>query len=1012
VLRLTNSAPYTINTKTSGGDAYATLNITSADLRAWNSSVATTTVGTGASFYSQDNAAVDGQLFIYGDFTVATTTEHWSSATDFDGTALTGPAQRAVQVSFAAGATTTVTTGTLNLLGSSSASTTIGIIGTGTHAMRVEGGTFNAQFYRFNALNSAGLVFANAPTITTLSNGYYDLAVNGGTLITLNDTALNANASKIFTTVGFNATTGFSGVNVALVGSTSNAWRFSGSYGTIGGEAFDSDGIDACGSIRFDNSACLLTSQTAFRWRNDDGLEGAPDSEWFDASFDYRQRVRVQNTTGTSFGTTTLKIVVPYDSSMQSDFDDIRFTLSNGVTATDYWRERFTASTEATFWVEVPSFAASSFTTVFMYYGSSTASSTSNASASFVFVDDFEDNNITEYSGDTALFQTDTTPVFAGTYALEAANKTGRTTDGIYRTGSLVAQGQVLRYMQYVDTTAGSADEGCVLFGVQGNQNQNYGVCLELFGTDRIALSRDVDDNDVSGTVLASTTVTYATGWYEVQVDWQTNNRIDVYLYNPSGTLVATTSATDSNYTSGGVGYTFWIQNGAWDSYTARGRAPVTPSVFFGAEQADGGATWLAAQNAPGSGLPGTTRRLRIGIENSGLTVSGQTYRLQYAAKGVAPTCEAVSSGSYAAVPNQASCGSSPVCMQTSSNVTDGGATTDLLSTMAGTFSAGQTVESPSNVTGGITINQNFYTELEYVITPTVNASDAYCFRVVNNTTPLDFYAEVAELGLQFDPSFGPVTLNNGQPIILIPNATTSVFATGTVTDFNGFADLVAGTSTIYRSGAGAACTANNNNCYISTTGNGCSFTNCSGNTCTLSCRADIYFHADPTDAGTYSGEEWLAYLEVNDTGGAYDFASALGVELFTLRALGVDTGINYGSLAPSDNTGDYNATTTIANIGNVPFDIEVVGTNLTDGGSSVIPADRQKFATSTFSYTACATCSLLSTSTPIELAVNLPKPTVPTPPVTTPIYWGIEVPFGVNSAPHSGINVFTPVSP
>jgi hypothetical protein len=1012
ILRLTNAASYTVNTKTSGGDDYATLDITQSDIRMWNSSAATTTLGATASVYSQDNAGVDGNLFVYGDFGIATTTEYWSYATDFDGTALTGPSQRAVTVRMATNATTTLSSGVLNIIGGSGATTTIGIIGTGTHAFIVGGGTFNAQYYRFDALNASGVVLSGTPSITTLSNGYYQLAVNSGTLLTVNDTALNANASKIFTTIGFNASSGFSGVNVALVGSTSNAWRFNGTYGTLSGESFDNDGIDACGSIRFDNSACLLTSQTSFRWRSDDGGEGAPTSEWYDTAWDYRQRVRIENTTATAFATTTVKVVVAYDSAMQSDFDDIRFTTNNGVTPVDYWIERYTASTEAVVWVEVPSMAANTYTTVFMYYGNSSSTSSSSPSSSFSFVDDFEDNNITEYSGDTSLFQTDTNPVYGGTYALEAQNKSGRTTDGIYRTGTQTAQGSIIRWRQYVDTSAGSSDEGCTLFGLQSNQNLNYGVCLELYGTDRIALSRDIDDNDVSGTVMASTTVTYTTGWYEVEVDWQTSNRMDVYLYNPSGTLVATTSATNSTYTSGGLGFTFWVQNGAWDSYTVRGRGPINPPVTFGAKQTDGGATWLAAENAAGSGLPGDVRRLRIGIENSGLTVTGQTYRLQYAAKGTSPSCEAVSSGSFAAVPNQASCGSSPVCMQTSTQVTDSDPTTDLLTTLAGIFSAGKVVESPSNVTSGLTVNQDYYTELEYVITPTLNAADAYCFRVVNDTTPLDYYGEVAELGLQFDPTLGPVTLNNGLDISLTPNATTTVYATGTVTDFNGYTDIVSATATVYRSGVGPSCSADNNNCYISTTGNNCSFTNCSGNVCTVECRVDIYFHADPTDAATYEGEEWLAYLEVSDAGAGYDFGSASGVELLTLRALSVDSGINYGSLAPNDNTGTYNPTTTIANIGNVPFDIEVEGTDLSDGGSSVIPADRQKFATSTFSYAACATCSLLSSSTPVELPLNLAKPTAPTPPVTTPIYWGIEVPYGVASAAHQGINVFTPISP
>jgi hypothetical protein len=348
--------------------------------------------------------------------------------------------------------------------------------------------------------------------------------------------------------------------------------------------------------------------------------------------------------------------------------------------------------------------------------------------------------------------------------------------------------------------------------------------------------------------------------------------------------------------------------------------------------------------------------------------------------------------------------------MQTSSQVSDGDSTTDLLTTINGQFGAGSVVESPSNMTGGLTVTADYYTELEYVITPTNNASDSYCFRVVNDATPIDYYAEVAELGLQFDPTFGSVALNNGYDISLLPGTTTRVYATGTVTDFNGVADLINGTSTIYRSSAGPTCTPNNNNCYVSTIGNNCSFTNCSGNSCTFECYADIYFHAEATDD---NGDTWLAYLEVSDSSGGYDIATPpAGVELYTVRALSVDSGINYGSLAPTDNTGSYNPTTTISNTGNVAFDIEVEGTDLSDGSSSVIPADQQKFATSTFTYSGCAVCSLLSSSTPVSLDVNLSKPTVPTPAVTTDIFWGIAVPFGVNSAPHSGINVFTPVSP
>jgi Domain of unknown function (DUF2341)/Concanavalin A-like lectin/glucanases superfamily len=1013
-LALTSTSTYTINTKLAGGDDYATTSIPSADIRSWNSTFATSTLGSTASLYSQDHGAVDGALTIYGDFRIATTTEYWNYATDFDGTTLSGGSRRAVTVRMASTSTTTLESGTLQILGAAGATSSVRNISAGTYSLNITGGTLNAEYYSFSHLSANGLNFSGTPTITNLSNGYYDLAVSSGSLITLASTTLDANASKVFTSIGFTSTLAYTGTNINLQGSTTNAWRISGSYGTLGGEAFDSDGIDACGSIRFDDSACLLTSQSAFRWRNDDGGEGAANTEWFDASWDYRKRVRIENTSATSFSTTTVKVTVAYDSDMQSDFDDIRFTKDDGLTPLDFWVEKITASTEAIVWVEVPAMLADSYTTTFMYFGNAGAVSSSTGSATFTNYDDFEDNNITEYAGDTSLFQTDTTPVYGGSYALEAVTKSSRATDGIFRTSFTTAQGNIIRWRQYINTTAGASDEACTLFGVQspGTSNNNYGICLEQFGVDRMSLSKNVIDNDISGTVLATSSVTYTTGWYEVYVDWQSSNLISAYLYNPSGTLVATTSATDSTYSTGGMGFTFWFQNGSWDNYLVYNRGPINPPVYFGAKQTDGGASWAAAQNAFGSGIPGDVKRLRIGIENTGLTVTGQTYRLQYAAKGVAPSCEAVSSGSFAAVPNQASCGSSPVCMQSSTQIGDGDASTDLLDSLLGTFSAGSVVESPSNMTSGLTINQNYYTELEYVLTPTINASDSYCFRVVNNATPLDYYGEVAELGLQFDPTFGSVSFNNGGPIILTPNATTTIYATSTVTDFNGYADLITGTTTIYRSGVGPSCTADNNNCYISTVGGSCSFANCSGNTCVLTCIADIYFHADATDANTYEGEEWLAYMEVEDTGGGYDFASAPGIELLTLRALTVANSINYGSLSPTENTGTYNATTTISNTGNVEFDIELEGTDLSDGNASVIPADQQKFATSTFDYSACTTCSLLSSSTPVDLAVALAKPSAPTPAVTTDIYWGIAVPYGIASAAHQGINVFTPVSP
>ncbi len=1012
-LRLNSATPYSLNSRSNSGDVYGTLVIgQDADVRMWYSNAATTTVASSSSLYSQDHNNVNGSLNIYGDFGISTTTEYWSYATDFDGTSLSG-SERKANVYLSPSATTTLNSGALQIIGGSGNETTIQKLSTGTHAFKILGGTFNANNYSFADLDINGLQLSNTTTITDLANGYFALAVNTGSLITLSSTTLNANPSLIFDNVGFYATSGISGFNVNLVGETSNAWRFTNNYGNIGGEGFDIDGVDACGSVRFDDSSCLITEQTHYRWRNDDGGEGGVASEWLaDSSFDLRKRIRVKNNDNQTYASTSVKVTITYDSDMKSDFSDLRFTDSDGVTQVPFWVEKYTASTDAIVWILVPSLPASGQSELQMYYGSSTASSISSGSTVFTAFDDYEDNNITEYSGDTSLFNTAGSPVYGGSYALKPVSVNGKTTNGMFRFDQTISQGQIVRYMQYVNTT-GTTDEPCTLFGVQspGTTNQNYAVCLEQFGVDRISLAKNVKNDDVSGTVLATSSVTYATGWYEVEIDWKTSNDITAYLYNSAGTLVTSATANDSTYTSGGYGYAFWFQNGAWDSFTSRPRTATKPTTYIGSEQSSGGASWLAAQDLAGNILSGETARLRMAVENSGLQITGQQFRLEFAAKDVAPSCGSVSSVSYITVPNEASCGTSPVCMATSTNLADGDATTDHLTDTEGNFSAGKMVESPSNETSGLTVNQNYYTEMEYVIQTTSYANDSYCFRVTNAGTPLDFYGEIAELSLSFDPAFGAISLNQGQDISLTPGTTTAIYATGTVSDFNGYADLAHATATIYRSGAGASCTPDNNSCYVlSTENNSCSFTNCSGSSCTLSCVADMYFHADATDADTYEGQEWLAYMEAEDQADGYDFASAPGVELLTMRALAVDNSINYGALLVNSDTGSFNPTSTITNIGNTPINVDVTGTDLSDGLSSSIPASEQKVASSTFTYTACASCLQLSSTTPVVLGLNLSKPSVENPPVETEVFWGIAVPFTASNSAHSGANIFTAI--
>jgi hypothetical protein len=1022
-LKLDGENAYTVNTKTTGGDQYDTLVVgLNSDIRLWNSAATTTTVDSTASVYSQNNASSSGSLYIYGDFHVSTTTEYWSYATDFDGTSLTG-VERAVTVRHASGATTTVDGGTLRIIGVSGNETTVTNQGSGTYGMAVSGGTFTAQYYDYRNLNATGLSLTGTPIITSLSYGDYELAVNGGSLISISSTTLNANASKIITGARFATTSAITGYNVNLTGSTSNAWTFVSHTGNLDGEDFDVDGATECGSLRWNDSQCLLTQQTNYRWRNDDGGLGVPNSEWYNVNWDARKMIRIENIDTSAYTDAAVRLTVDHETEMSSTFSDLRFADSTGTNLIPYWIGSTTPGVTAEVWVKLSGLAAESTSVVYMYYDNTDATTTTSSStATFLAADDFEDGTISEYDGETTDFSVDSTFSYDGVYGLEASNELGRTeSGGIYDLDQAASQGETIRYRQYVDTSSGATDETCFLFGIQssGAPDDNYAVCTDLNGTDRIVLAQDaVDSANSPAVVLDSENITYATGWYDIEIAWGFDDSI-VITVSQDGSLIATLSATDADYTSGGIGFTYWYQHGGWDSVTVRPTLITEPTITFGAAQSAGGASWKSALNTAGSYSINDIARLRVAIENSGLAITDQQFLLEYAPLVASPSCEAVDPSNFIAVPVQSSCASSPVCMQSSSYVTNGAATMDLLTNVSGAYILGEAREDPSNTTGNIDIGQDEYTELEYVITPTEDVVGGdLCFRVTNAGDVFDTYLRVARMSLQYNPQLTDLVLNNGEDISLLPGTTTLVYATGTVTDLNTYIDIAHATTTFYRSGVtgGAACTPDNNDCYVASTETGtCSFVGCAGDSCTVSCYANIYFHADPTSTSTpHEGEIWYATVEVEDNSDGYDFGTAPGVELDALRAIDVEGLIDYGALAVNTNTGSYNASTSVLNLGNVAIDLEITGTDLSDGASSVIPAEKQKFATTTFTYGSCglSVCKDLSSTTPVTLNVDLTKPTTDTPPVEDAVFWGIAVPIGINSTAHQGINVFTPISP
>jgi hypothetical protein len=330
-------------------------------------------------------------------------------------------------------------------------------------------------------------------------------------------------------------------------------------------------------------------------------------------------------------------------------------------------------------------------------------------------------------------------------------------------------------------------------------------------------------------------------------------------------------------------------------------------------------------------------------------------------------------------------------------------------------------MESPSNETGSSTLPSNTATELEYNFQFTNYAtSHAYCLRTTNAGTDFANYDHVAEAQILHAPTIvGGVSLNGGQDIKLVEGTTTTISATSTVQDLDGYTDIVQGTSTIYRSGVtgGASCNSSLQSCY-QVPATQCTFSNCSGTQCLMTCSANIEYFADATDASsTYAGQTWMATMSVVDTTDLYGSATiAGGVPLDSLLALEVTSpSINFGALVNGANTGSTNATTTIINTGNAPIDVKVSGDPLngTGGPTGSIPVNSQKYATSTFMYAGCALCQVLTgPSTPASIGVNLPQATSTAGSQPSSIYFGLQVPTNINTGAYTGTNYFTAVVP
>lgn len=130
------------------------------------------------------------------------------------------------------------------------------------------------------------------------------------------------------------------------------------------------------------------------------------------SGFKYRKSVTISRASGTvtdyqmqllvGKSSSAVGADIDTDDHCEADFDDLRFTTSDGVTLLDYWIEEITgvgSSALARVWIEFDSIGTSA-TTFRMYYGNAGASAVSNGPNTFPFFDDFS-GDLSKWSGET-----------------------------------------------------------------------------------------------------------------------------------------------------------------------------------------------------------------------------------------------------------------------------------------------------------------------------------------------------------------------------------------------------------------------------------------------------------------------------------------------------------------------------------------------------------------------------------------------------------------------------------
>ena len=199
---------------------------------------------------------------------------------------------------------------------------------------------------------------------------------------------------------------------------------------------------------------------------------------WWNTDWQYRRNITINNAQNSNTLTNyQVPINITYNSNMQSDFDDLRFTWYNPTedseTEIPYWIEDKVDSSWAYVWVNVTEIPSSGTATVYLYYGNPTATSESSIWNVFLY-DDFEDNDISDWTAFGNSFDHGTETINGNVYLYATQPSHTNYNYGLYKNGDFGD----FELIFYTIFTTGQSDQHLVKFRDDTGTQDHYNLFL------------------------------------------------------------------------------------------------------------------------------------------------------------------------------------------------------------------------------------------------------------------------------------------------------------------------------------------------------------------------------------------------------------------------------------------------------------------------------------------------------------------------------------------------------